>query len=116
MTHIVRGDDLLDSAARQTMLYEALGYAPAPTYGHLPLVIGADGRRLAKRHGDTRVARYRARGVRPERVLGLLAWWSGLARKRSEAGLAELLERFDLDRIPRTPVVFGPEDDAWLLG
>ncbi len=116
VTHIVRGDDLLDSAARQTLLYEALGCAPAPTYCHLPLVIGADGRRLAKRHGDTRVAQYRARGVRPERVLGLLAWWSGLAGMRGEVGLAELLDCFDLDRMPRTPVVFGREDDAWLLG
>lgn len=113
VTHVVRGDDLLDSAGRQTLLYRALGYGEAPSYAHLPLVKGEDGRRLAKRHGDTRLSRYRARGVRAERVIGLLAGWSGAERREMSA--REFAERVRLDTIPRDPVTFTPEDDAWLL-
>src|SRR5205823_2514620 len=62
--HIVRGDDLLDSTPRQILLYRALGLSQRiPRYMHLPLVAGTDGRRLAKRHGDTRLAHYRDQGV-----------------------------------------------------
>lgn len=115
VTHVVRADDLLDSAGRQLLLYEALGYAPAPHYFHLPLVKGVDGRRLAKRHGDTRIARYRDAGTSPEKILGLLAWLCGQIPQRAPVSLDELLQRFDLSTMPREPVVFGPEDDQWLL-
>ena len=70
VTEVVRGDDLVDSTPRQVLLYRALGLADrVPNYYHLPLVVGADGRRLAKRHGDTRLGFYRERGVAPGRVL-----------------------------------------------
>eukprot|EP00913_Durusdinium_trenchii_P006409 g6021.t1 len=62
VTQIVRGDDLLPSAARQLVLARALGCDTEPTYTHLPLVRGNDGRRLAKRHGDTRLTHYRDQG------------------------------------------------------
>src|SRR5690606_26344217 len=75
---IVRGDDLLSSTPRQRLLYEALELLPRPRYWHLPLVGGPDGRRLAKRHGDSRLTHYRQCGVRPERIVGLLAHWCGL--------------------------------------
>ncbi|HYE62671.1 MAG TPA: glutamate--tRNA ligase family protein [Phycisphaerales bacterium] len=114
ITHIIRGDDLLESAARQLLLYRALGLAPEPTYTHLPLVKGPDGRRLAKRHGDTRLDTYRARGVTPERVVGLIASWCGLPLKETTA--AEFRDRLDLRTIPREPVTFLPEHEAWLLG
>ena len=114
VTHIVRGDDLLDSAARQSLLYRELGLGPAPAYYHLPLVRGADGRRLAKRHGDTRLDRYRARGVAPERIIGLAAYWCGVTPRREPVTIAAFRDRLDLDIIPRSDVVFGPEDDAWL--
>ncbi len=119
VTHVVRGDDLLESAARQSLLYRALGLSPVPHWCHLPLIVGEDGRRLAKRHGDSRLTRYRSLGVRPQRVLGLLAWWSGIrdAGQTSprESDRTELLNRFDLATMPRTPVVFRQEDEAWLL-
>jgi glutamyl-tRNA synthetase len=115
ITHVVRGDDLLDSAARQTLLYRALRLGPPPRYLHLPLVLGTDGRRLAKRHGDTRVAAYSRRGVSPERMLGLLAFWSGISPRRSPISAAEFRDRLRLDTIPRRPVTFTAEDDAWLL-
>ncbi len=116
VTHVVRGDDLLESAARQVLLYEALEAGPAPRYCHLPLVKGEDGRRLAKRHGDTRVARYRDAGVERERLVGLAAWWCGVESSRRAVSPGEFVERFRLDRMSHSPVVFGPEDDAWLFG
>jgi glutamyl-tRNA synthetase len=115
VTHVVRGDDLLESAARQILLYEALGEGRPPRYCHLPLVKGSDGRRLAKRHGDTRVARYRDAGVTCERVVGLMGFWCGVTPTRTPMSPAEFRERFNLDRMPRGPITFAPEDDAWLV-
>jgi glutamyl-tRNA synthetase len=115
VTQVVRGDDLLDSAGRQALLQRALGL-PAPTWMHLPLVLGDDGRRLAKRHGDTRLDRYREAAVPLERVLGLLGWWLGAVASRRECSLEELAAKFELGNMPAGPVRFIPEDDAWLLG
>ena len=118
VTDIVRGDDLLDSTARQLLLADALGMWPGPNrpqFYHLPLVRGMDGRRLAKRHGDTRLDWYRSKGVAAERVIGLIAFWSGVTTRRESMSSAEFRERFEVDKLPKGSVVFGPEDDAWLL-
>src|SRR5207244_8880994 len=69
VTEVIRGDDLVPSTPRQLLLYRALGLTP-PRFAHVPLVVGADGRRLAKRHGDTRLASLRERGVQPEKLVG----------------------------------------------
>jgi glutamyl-tRNA synthetase len=115
VTQVVRGDDLLESAARQVLLYRALGISQVPAYTHLPLVKGADGKRLAKRHGDTRLDTYRARGVRAERVIGLVAHWCGLGPMR-EMSSGEFREGLELRRMPREPITFLPEHESWLLG
>jgi glutamyl-tRNA synthetase len=112
ITHVIRGDDLLSSTSRQLLLYRKLGLEP-PRFAHLPLVVGEDGRRLAKRHGDTRLAYYREAGVPAARVLALLARWSGLP-ERPTAG--ELVPHFAWGEIPRERVVFTAADDRWLLG
>jgi glutamyl-tRNA synthetase len=115
VTDVVRGDDLLDSTPRQILLYEALGLAErVPAYYHLPLVTGPDGRRLAKRHGDTRLATYRDLGVSPGRVVALLARWCGIPDAPDDVTPRALVGRFELSRVPRTPIVFGPDDDASL--
>lgn len=121
VTRVVRGDDLLDSAARQLLLYRALGLSELgvgePRYTHLPLVIGPDGRRLAKRHGDTRVSHYRELGATPEAIVGLVAFWGGARGRqglREPLTASELVRRFDLNTLPRTPIVFSTEDDRWL--
>ena len=111
---VVRGDDLLESAARQIFLRRLLGLAPEPTYWHLPLVVGPDGLRLAKRHGDTRMSHYRKLGAAPQRILGLLGYWCGLLDARRETDMAGLLNLFDLARLPRHRIVFGTEDDRFL--
>lgn len=116
ITRVIRGDDLLDSAARQLLLYRALSLSPEPSYTHVPLVRGEDGRRLAKRHGDTRLDVYRSRGVRAERIIGLIASWSGFPGDRREMSPIEFLDGVDLGTIPTHPITFTSEDDAWLLG
>ncbi len=96
ITHVVRGDDLIDSTPRQMLLYQALGAAErTPSYYHLPLILGPDGRRLAKRHGDTRLAHYRDAGVPAGRVIALLARWSGMIVGDSVKA-RELIRPFDL--------------------
>lgn len=113
VTDVVRGDDLLLSTPRQLLLQELLGLAPPPRYCHLPMVIGEDGRRLAKRHGDTRVDAYRRLGAPAAAVRGLLAEWCGMGPRRL-IGPSEFVERFDLAAMPREPIVFRKHDDAWL--
>lgn len=109
ITDVVRGDDLLDSTPRQILLYQALGLADRiPRFFHLPLVIGTDGRRLAKRHGDTRLATYRDAGVPAGRILAVLARWSGMDDLDENLSARDLVNRFDLARVPRGPIVFDP--------
>lgn len=117
VTNVVRGDDLLDSAARQRLLFEALGHATVPQYWHLPLVLGPDGKRLAKRHGDTRISTYRALGVPAARIRALIARWNdpiNAGQLPQMVSAAQFAAGLDLARMPRTPVVCTSEDDAWL--
>jgi glutamyl-tRNA synthetase len=104
ITEVVRGDDLLPATPRQWVLYRALGLTP-PAFIHVPLVVSEDGRRLAKRHGDTRISALRESGVRPEKIVGLLAWWCGWAAWGERVTLADLLPRYQLRSVPREPVV-----------
>ena len=94
ISEVVRGDDLLSSTPRQIALYEALGWEP-PEWLHVPLVIGEDGARLAKRHGAIAIAAYREAGWSAEALNGMLAASLGLLDEARPAALAELLERFD---------------------
>lgn len=98
VTEVLRGNDLLPSAFRQLELYEFFGWQ-APQFAHVPLVVGPDGRRLAKRHGDTRLATLRAGGVTPERLVGLLAWSCGLVPKPAPITARELIPSFDLNKL-----------------
>ncbi|MBN1553993.1 MAG: tRNA glutamyl-Q(34) synthetase GluQRS, partial [Phycisphaerae bacterium] len=112
---IVRAHDLLPSAAMQIYLRRLLGLRPAVTYWHLPLIVGPDGRKLAKRHGDTRISHYIDAGTTPERMLGLLAYWSGLLDKREEIDLPTLQDKFDLTRLPKQEPAFQKQDDTFLI-
>lgn len=114
VTDVVRGDDLLPSAARQELLYRALGLRP-PSWFHLPLVLGPDGRRLAKRDRQLHVERCMASGVPPERVIGLLAGLSGIGAGRGPMPLADFLGSFRIDTLPKSPVMLSAEDLEWLM-
>ena len=107
VTEVVRGDDLIPSTPRQLLLYEALGWTP-PSYVHVPLVVGPDGRRLAKRHGDTRLSALREAGVTPEALVGLLALSCGWGDGRPITP-RELLPRFTLQTVPPGPFVLTPD-------
>jgi glutamyl-tRNA synthetase len=104
ITEVIRGDDLIPSTPRQLQLYQALGLQP-PTFAHVPLVVGPEGRRLAKRHGDTRLATLRRSGVKAEMLLGLLAWSCGWRENIAAASLSDLLPSFRLETIQPRPFV-----------
>ncbi len=114
VTHVVRGDDLLDSTPRQMMIYESLLKSSLiPTYIHVPLVVGHDGKRLAKRHGDTRLAALRESGAPASRMLGLLGRWCGIVGQPVRSA-SEFADRFSLDRLPRRPIQVSDADLVFL--
>lgn len=104
VTEVVRGDDLVPSTPRQILLYRAFGWQP-PRFAHLPLVVGPDGRRLAKRHGDTSLRRFRDDGVTAERMVGFLAWTAGLLPPGTSVAPADLVADFAFERVPPERVV-----------
>jgi glutamyl-tRNA synthetase len=104
VTQVVRGDDLLSSTPRQMHLQRLLGYQH-PEYAHVPLVLGPDGSRLAKRHGAVTLADLAARGIGPAAVLAHLAVSLGLDAAEGStppSAAADLLEGFSFDRIERS--------------
>jgi glutamyl-tRNA synthetase len=104
VTEVIRGDDLIPSTPRQLLLYDALKLTP-PRFAHVPLVVGPDGRRLAKRHGDTRLAALRHAGVAAKMLLGLLAWSCRWLETLRPISARDLLPLFRRDTIPREPFV-----------
>lgn len=102
ITEVVRGDDLLSATSKQLALYDAFGWS-RPAFLHVPLVLGPDGARLAKRHGSVGVAHYREAGWTRERLLGLLAHTLGLVDTPARVSLDELRARFTLGALHREP-------------
>lgn len=103
ITQVVRGDDLLSSTPRQLHLQHLLGYRP-PEYAHVPLVLGPDGSRLAKRHGAVTLADLAVQGITPGDVVSTLADSLGLDRPGARPTAAsDLLEGFSFQRISRSP-------------
>lgn len=113
ITHVVRGDDHVNNTPRQINIYRALG-ASLPQFAHLPMILGADGERLSKRHGAVSVMQYHAEGYLSEALnnyLARLGWSHGDAEKFT---MAQLVEWFDLAHISRSPARFDPEKLGWL--
>jgi glutamyl-tRNA synthetase len=104
---VVRGADLVDSTPRQILLTRLLGL-PVPRYAHVPLVLGPDGERLAKRHGAVTLEDLVARGDGPGDVLAWMARSLGLAGPGEKPAIEDLLARFDPDRLPREPTEWDP--------
>lgn len=115
VTEVVRGDDLLPSTFRQLELYDFFGWQP-PHFAHVPLVVGPDGRRLAKRHGDTRLATLRALRIPAEKLVGLLAWSCGWLKYPEPLRPVDLLACFDWTTLPAAPWVFSDYHWSWLRG
>ncbi|PTL56097.1 tRNA glutamyl-Q(34) synthetase GluQRS [Paraconexibacter algicola] len=104
---VVRGADLAETTGRQVWLARRLGLA-VPAHAHVPLVLGPEGRRLAKRDGAVTLADRRALGERPEQVRGLLAASVGLCAPGATPAMDELVAAFDPARLPREPTVLRP--------
>lgn len=115
ITEVIRADDLVNSTFRQIELYHALTYSTGiPDFMHFPLVIGSDGRRLAKRHGDTRISCLRKNNIPAQHLLGWLGWTCGLCKWGESISADNLLDRFHLELIPEKPVIISKNDLEYL--
>jgi glutamyl-tRNA synthetase len=116
ITHVVRGADHLSNTPRQLLILRALGAEP-PVYAHLPLLHGTDGKKLSKRHGAASVQELRDAGYLPEAVrnyIALLGW--GYDESTEFFPTGELIERFSLERVSKSPAVFDEQKLRWMNG
>ncbi len=117
ITHVIRGEDLLDSTHRVLALREALGHPERPTYAHLPLLVGADRGKLSKRHGAVAIEDFRERGYLPEALvnyLALLGW--APEDGREVLTREEMVELFELSRVTRAAGYFDHQKLDWMNG
>jgi glutamyl-tRNA synthetase len=114
ITHVVRGDDHISNTPKQVLLYDAIG-APVPAFAHVPLILGADKKRLSKRHGATSVMEYARQGYLPEAMANFLALlgWSPGSGDRELFTRKELADVFDLSGISGGSAVFNSEKLDW---
>ena len=113
ITHVIRGDDHVNNTPRQINMYKALG-AALPKFAHVPMILGADGERLSKRHGAVSVMQYRDDGYLPEALVNYLArlgWSHGDDEMFTRD---QLVEWFDLEHVSQSPARFDPGKLAWL--
>ena len=116
ITHVIRGQDHLLNTIKHILLHQALGNE-APTFAHLPLILGPDRKRLSKRHGASSLLEFRDQGFVPDALknyLALLGWSPG--NNQEVLGLEELIEQFSLDRINKANAVFDPKKLQWING
>jgi glutamyl-tRNA synthetase len=113
ITHVIRGDDHVNNTPRQINIFKALG-AELPEFAHVPMILGADGERLSKRHGAVSVMQYAEEGYLPEALLNTLArlgWSHGDAEIFSKE---QFVQWFDLAHVSKSPAQFDPEKLKWL--
>jgi glutamyl-tRNA synthetase len=116
ITDVIRGDDHISNTPKHVLLFEALG-APLPRFAHVPLILGADKKRLSKRHGATSVTEYERQGYLPEAMvnfLSLLGWSPGDDRELMP--VADLIASFTLEGISGGNAVFNVEKLDWMNG
>jgi glutamyl-tRNA synthetase len=113
ISHVIRGDDHVNNTPRQINIFRALG-APLPRFAHVPMILGADGERLSKRHGAVSVMQYAEDGYLPEAMINYLVrlgWSHGDAELFS---VEQFIDWFDLEHISRSAAQFNPEKLRWL--
>ena len=116
ITHVIRGDDHISNTPKQIALYRALG-AELPVFAHVPMILGADGKKLSKRHGATAVGDYQDLGILPAAMrnfLALLGWSPG--EDREIMAEAEMIALFSLEGIQKKPAVFDTTKLEWMNG
>jgi glutamyl-tRNA synthetase len=116
ITHVIRGDDHISNTPKQVLIYQGLGYEP-PTFAHVPMILGPDGKRLSKRHGATAVGEYQSQGILPDAMVNFLALL-GWAPGNDEEILTrdEMVERFSLEGINKKSAVFDTAKLEWMNG
>ena len=116
ISHILRGDEWISSAPRHLLIYQALGWSP-PRFVHLPMIMGADGAKLSKRHGDTSVLQFREAGFLSEAMFNFLALLGWSLDDRTEIIDRDLFVRsFKLERILASPSSFNAKKLEWMNG
>jgi glutamyl-tRNA synthetase len=113
ITHCIRGDDHVNNTPRQINIYRAMG-ADVPAFAHVPMILGADGERLSKRHGAVSVMQYAEDGFLPEALLNYLARLGWSHGNEEVFSLEQFVAWFDLEHVSRSPAQFNPEKLAWL--
>ena len=115
ITHVIRGDDHLNNTPRQILLYRALGYEP-PQFGHLSMILVMDKVKLSKRHGATSVLEYQEAGYLPEALVNYLVRLGWSYGDQEVFSMQEMIEKFSLENITKSPAAFNPEKLLWLNG
>ncbi|MHB9111959.1 MAG: glutamate--tRNA ligase [Thermoleophilia bacterium] len=116
ITHVIRGEDHLTNAARQVLVFQAMGHEP-PAWAHHSLIMGPDGGKLSKRHGATSVGDFRGMGYLSSAIINYLALlsWSP-AGEREKLARDEMVEEFELQRVAKSPAIFDIQKLNWLNG
>lgn len=113
ITHVIRGEDHINNTPKQIHLFHALG-APLPTFAHLPMILGADGKRLSKRHGAESVMYYHEHGYLPHALLNYLVRLGWASGDKEIFSLDEMIRLFSLDGVTRSPGTFDLQKLDWL--
>ncbi len=113
ITHVIRGDDHLANTPRQSLIYDALGFEE-PALAHVSMILGADGRRLSKRHGALSVLEYKDLGFLPESVVNYLARLGWSHGNQELFSIDELKTLFDLDSVGKSSARFDIEKLTWV--
>lgn len=113
ITHVIRGDDHLNNTPRQINILKALG-ATLPIYAHIPMILGADGKRLSKRHGAVSVMQYREEGILPHALLNYLVRLGWSHGDQEIFPLEEMINLFDINDLNKSAAAFNPEKLRWL--
>lgn len=116
ITDVIRGEEFIPSTPKHVLLYQSLEWTP-PAFSHLPVIIGGDKKKLSKRHGDTAVMDYRDSGYLADTMLNFLAllgWNDGSTQELFTRD--ELINKFDLKRVGKSPAVFDLERLNWING
>jgi glutamyl-tRNA synthetase len=113
ITHILRGDDHMSNTPKQVLLYEALDY-PIPKFGHVPMILGPDKKKLSKRHGATSVLVYKEMGYLPEAMLNYLVRLGWSFGDQEIFSLQELTDKFSIENIGKSACVFDQEKLSWV--
>lgn len=110
---VIRGDDHINNTPRQIPIYQALDY-PVPEFAHVPMILGADKKRLSKRHGATSVMAYRDMGYLPEAMVNYLVRLGWSYGDEEIFSMSALIEKFSLDSVGKSAGVFNPDKLLWL--